>query len=86
MYDLLAELFVISFAVFYFILFTAFIFWILKPALVRAVRKCIRKSSRAVKRQRALKHPLDVIYDSAIKQVTPAASEDHAAEMGSRGL
>lgn len=44
MYDVLSELFVLLFAMFYFILFAALIFWILKPRLVTALRKRLRES------------------------------------------
>jgi hypothetical protein len=48
MYDALAQLFVLSFAGFYIVFFALFVFWILKPRLVPALKKFILPRRRQI--------------------------------------
>jgi hypothetical protein len=48
MYDTLAQLFVFSFAGIYIVFFALFVFWILKPRLVPAMKKLILPRRRQI--------------------------------------
>ena len=75
MYDILSQLFVLSFAAFYLLFFAVFVFWVVKPWLVPALKTRMVPMPRLVaERARVLRREADTSARMQSRETEPASN------------